>query len=422
MSSKNSQSGFGSRLLQCLLIVSVAYFSPGRFVALAQEPSPPAVTPTEAAPKIPNDQLDALVAPIALYPDPLLSQTLVACTYPLEIVLLQQWLEKNKNLKDKAFTDAVQKQTWDPSIQAMASLPEVVKKLADNISWASDLGNAFLSQQEDVMDAVQRLRTKANATGKLKSSPEMKVETKVVETKTVVVIEQADPKVVYVPQYNPTVVYGTSVYPYPSMYYPTGALLAFGTGIALGAAWSNGWGYHCGWGNNNVNINYNNNYVNHYNKTNVNNINRNNINNANNKWQHDAKHRGGVPYSSRNTAQKYGGTTRTQPANRPSNVTQRPTQQPALSNRQKPATSDRSLSNSPSNRTQKPFGETNRLSDKQFSRDSSPRTNNAFSGPSNRMDRSSSFASRDRGSRSMASSRSSGMSRSSMSRGGGRRR
>jgi hypothetical protein len=404
----------------------------------------PAVTPpAEAAPKIPNDQLDALVAPIALYPDPLLSQTLVACTYPLEIVLLQQWLEKNKTLKDKAFTDAVQKQTWDPSIQAMASLPEVVKKLADNISWASDLGNAFLNQQSDVFEAVQRLRAKANAAGKLKSSPQMKVESKVVETKTVVVIEQADPKVVYVPQYNPAVVYGTSVYPYPSMYYPpaTGALLAFGTGIALGAAWNNGWGYNCGWGNNNVNINVNNNYVNHYNKTNVNNINnvnrnninnvnRNNINNANgNTWKHDAQHRGGVPYSNKATAQKYGGTARTNtPVNRPSNVTQRPSQQPALSDRQKPVASDRSsLNNSASNRTQKSFGETTRLSDKQFSRDSSPRTNNAFSAPSNRMDRSSSFASQDRGSRSMASSRSSGMNRSSGmsrggSRGGGRRR
>ncbi len=457
MSSKNASSGFGSRSLQCLLITSIAYFSPGQFVALAQQSSPPAVAPVqspvatppaEAAPKIPNDQLDALVAPIALYPDPLLSQTLVACTYPLEIVLLQQWLEKNKTLKDKALTDAVQKQTWDPSIQAMASLPEVVKKLADNISWASDLGNAFLNQQSDVFEAVQRLRGKANAAGKLKSSPQMKVETKVVETKTVVVIEQADPKVVYVPTYNPTVVYGTSVYPYPAMYYPpaTGALLAFGTGIALGAAWNNGWGYNCGWGNNNVNINVNNNYVNHYNKTNVNNINnvnRNNINNANgNTWKHDAQHRGGVPYSNKATAQKYGGTARTQPSNRPSSVNQRPSQQPALSDRQRPSTNDRSslandrqrpstndrsLSNSASNRTQKPFGETNRLSDKQFSRDSSPRTNNAFSAPSNRMDRSSSFASQDRGSRSMASSRSSGMNRSSGmsrggSRGGGRRR
>jgi hypothetical protein len=424
-----------------MIVLSVAFLSPGHGVALAQQSPPPALTPTpppaatppaEATPKISNDQLDALVAPIALYPDPLLAQTLAASTYPLEIVLLQQWLEKNKNLKDKAFTDAVQKQTWDPSIQAMASLPEVVKKMADNVSWASDLGNAFLNQQSDVFEAVQRMRAKANAAGKLKSSPQMKVETKVVQTKTVVVIEQADPKVVYVPTYNPTVVYGTSMYPYPTMYYPpaTGALLAFGTGIALGAAWNNGWGYNCGWGNNNVNINVNNNYVNHYNKTNVNNINRNNINNASgNTWKHDAQHRGGVPYSNKTTAQKYGGTARTNttPANRPWSVNQRPNQQPALSDRQRPAASDRSLNNAPSNRSlnnapsNRMSGNTDSIANRQVSRDSSPRTNNAFSGPSSSMNKSSAFSSHDRGSRSMASSRSSGASRS-MSRGGGRRR
>src|SRR5882724_11320203 len=115
----------------------------------------------EEAPKLPNDQLDSLVAPIALYPDPLLSQTLVASTYPLEVVQLQQWLEKNPNLKDKALADAVQKQNWDPSIQATAALPAVVKQLGDNIAWTSDLGNAFLAQESDVMDAVQRMRAKA---------------------------------------------------------------------------------------------------------------------------------------------------------------------------------------------------------------------------------------------------------------------
>jgi hypothetical protein len=148
-----------------MVVLSVAYFTPGQFVVLAQQSSPPAATttqspavtpPAEAAPKIANDQLDSLVAPIALYPDPLLAQTLAASTYPLEIILLQQWLEKNKNLKGDALTGAVQKQTWDPSIQGMASLPEVVKQLAGNISWTTDLGNAFLNQQSDVFEAVQR--------------------------------------------------------------------------------------------------------------------------------------------------------------------------------------------------------------------------------------------------------------------------
>ena len=124
-----------------------------------------AATPTSSAPRIPDDQLDSLVAPIALYPDPLLAQTLVASTYPLEIVQLQQWLRKNPDLKDKALADAVAKQPWDPSVQAMAALPEVVKRLADDIQWTTDLGNAFLAQQSDVMDAVQRMRKKATDDG-----------------------------------------------------------------------------------------------------------------------------------------------------------------------------------------------------------------------------------------------------------------
>src|SRR5260221_13117642 len=145
--------------------------------------------PAETAPKIPNDQLDALVSPIALYPDPLLAQVLAASTYPLEIVQLQQWLTKNKDLKDKALADAAAKQPWDSSIQAMAGLPDLVKRLADDVQWTTDLGNAFLAQQSDVMDAVQRMRAKAKDTGNLKSNEQMKVETKVVESKTVVVIE-----------------------------------------------------------------------------------------------------------------------------------------------------------------------------------------------------------------------------------------
>src|SRR6267142_2998757 len=121
---------------------------PGRpsSVALAQEPQQ-ATAAEDQGPKIPNDQLDSLVAPIALYPDPLLAQVLAAATYPLEIVLLQRWLETNKSLKDKPLADAVQKQPWDPSVQALAPLPEVVKLLGDNLQWTTDLGNAFLAQQ-----------------------------------------------------------------------------------------------------------------------------------------------------------------------------------------------------------------------------------------------------------------------------------
>jgi hypothetical protein len=205
----------------------------------------------EQTAKIPADQLDSLVAPIALYPDPLLSQVLVASTYPLEIIQLQQWLEKNKNLKDKALVDAVSKQPWDPSIQAMAALPEVVKRLADDVQWTTDLGNAFLAQQGDVMDAIQRMRQKAQNKGALQSNQQIKVETRTVENnKTVIIIEQASPEVIYVPVYDPVYVYGPPVYPYPAIYYPTystGAVVAataisFGVGLALGAAWGGGWG------------------------------------------------------------------------------------------------------------------------------------------------------------------------------------
>ena len=190
------------------------------------------------------------MAPIALYPDPLLTQTLVASTYPLEIIQLQQWLDKHKGLKDKKLTEAVSKQPWDPSVQAMAALPDVVKRLSDDIQWATDLGNAFLAQQADVMDAVQRMRQKAQGTGALKSNEQQKVETQVVESKSVIVVEQADPQVVYVPSYDPAVSYGPPVYPYPPIYYPpsTGAVIAagaisFGVGVAIGAAWGGG-----GWG------------------------------------------------------------------------------------------------------------------------------------------------------------------------------
>ena len=202
----------------------------------------------QAPPKIPNDQLDSSAAPIALYPDPLLAQVLAASTYPLEVIQLQQWLGQHKDLKGDALVAAVQKEDWDPSIQAMAALPDAVKQLAENVKWTTDLGNAFLAQQSDVMDAVQRMRTKAKNAGNLKSTEQQKVETKTVESKTVVVIQQTNPQVVYVPSYNPVVVYDPPVYPYPPIAYPppsyyAGAAIAFGVAIAIG-----GWGYNCGWG------------------------------------------------------------------------------------------------------------------------------------------------------------------------------
>jgi hypothetical protein len=303
-------------------IICTLALLPGDWALMASQSKQPSSPPAEEqGASIPPEQLDSLVAPIALYPDPLLSQTLVAATYPLEIIQLQQWLAKNQGLKDKALADAVQKQPWDASIQAMAALPDVVKQLAENIKWTTELGNAFLAQQNDVMDSVQRMRKKAKEGGNLKSSEQQKVETKVVESKQVIVIEQSNPEVIYVPSYNPTVVYGAPAYPYPPIaypppgYYAAGMAISFGVGLAMGAAWGGGWGYGAGWGgNNNVYINHNNNFVKNSN-ANINrnqNVNRSTARNGsgNGSWQHNPQHRGGAPYSNGATAKKYGGTSR----------------------------------------------------------------------------------------------------------------
>src|SRR5215471_14269387 len=267
MKSERYGTSFRSLVAVCCAIALV----PGDTLAWRpqQSASQTASSASQAA-KIPPEQLNSLVAPVALYPDPLLAQVLAASTYPLEIIQLQRWLDKNKNLKDKALADAVAKQPWDASVQALAGLPDVVKRLGDDIQWTADLGNAFLAQETDVMDAVQRMRKKAQDKG-LKSNEQMKVETQTVENKQVIVIQQANPQVIQVPSYDPVVVYGPPPYPYPPVYYPPpppsgwavagGMALSFGVGVAMGAMWSGGWGYNCGWhgGNNEININNNNN-------------------------------------------------------------------------------------------------------------------------------------------------------------------
>lgn len=370
-------------------------------------------------PKIPNDQLDSLVAPIALYPDPLLAQVLAASTYPLEVIQLQQWLQQHPGLKDQALVDAVQKQDWDPSIQGLAPLPDVVKRLADDIKWTTDLGNAFLAQQADVMAAVQRMRAKAQGQGNLKSSDQVKVETQVVESKQVIVIQQANPQVIYVPSYNPVVVYGPPIYPYPAIYYPppgyyaAGVAIAFGVGVAMGAYWHGGWGYGCGWGHNNVNININNNYVSHYNKTNINNINRSSINS--NNWQHNPQHRGGAPYSNKATAARYGGTTRgSSPATRQASARQYQGQSAA---RQQPSTANRgaggatasnrsagtAAGGSAANRPNSGGGE--RVGNRQVQSASSGRNTGAFAGAANGTSGGAARASSQRGASSLGTSR-----------------
>src|ERR1700756_995194 len=302
-----------------IAIVGLAFISSGSnaFAQQAQSQVMNTTTSdTEEAPKLASGDLDSLVAPIALYPDPLLAQTLAASTYPLEIIQLQQWMDRNKNLQGKALADAVAKQPWDPSIQSLVEFPDVVQRMAGNIQWTTDLGNAFLAQQSDVMDAVQRMRAKAQGTGNLKTSAQSVVKTETVSSgKQVIEIQQANPDVVYVPSYDPTVVYGAAppAYPYYPYTYPgyvPGTALMWGAGIALGAAAWGAWGGHwgnCDWNGGNVNINNNNNF----NKNN--NFNRQ----QGGKFQHNPQHRGNAPYGDRGTANKFGGQGARGAGNRP---------------------------------------------------------------------------------------------------------
>ncbi|MGB3646926.1 MAG: DUF3300 domain-containing protein, partial [Desulfobulbales bacterium] len=237
-----------------------------------------------------QEELDQLLAPIALYPDSLLTQVLMASTYPLEIVQANRWAKENKDMKGDALAKALEEQPWDPSVRSLVNFPDVLAMMSEKLDLTQKLGDAFLAQQKEVMDTIQNLRKKAEASGNLKTSEEQKV---IVEKETII-IESANPQVIYVPSYNPTVVYGSWWYPaYPPYpYYPpgygTGA--AFVTGVAIGAAWGYAWG-HANWHGGDVNINIDRN-------TNINNnIDRDKYRNqgqgkGQGKWQHDASHRG----------------------------------------------------------------------------------------------------------------------------------
>ena len=303
--------------LRTTALICIAALAPGDVSLLAQQPAPDAGTSKPRSP----DQLDSLVAPIALYPDPLLAQILAASTYPLEIVQCARWLKKNEKLTGENLTQAAAKEPWDASVQALVAFPAALKLLDENVQWTTDLGNAFLDQQSEVMDAVQRMRKKAHDGGKLATTKEQKVEVKTIENKTIIEVVPSDPQVIYVPSYNPTVVYGAPVYAYPPMYYPpypygayaATAAISFGVGVAMGAFWGGccgggGWGWNAGWSNNNININ--NNFQSRYNynsggnRTNIGNSGRGNSN-----WTHDSSHRRSVPYSSA-SAERFGGSGR----------------------------------------------------------------------------------------------------------------
>ena len=188
----------------------------------------------ESAPKSP-EQLQALVAPIALYPDALVAQTLSAATFPDQVVEANQWLEKNKGLTGEKLAEAVNTQPWDPAVKAMTQFNTVLDNMAKNMAWTSELGEAYHNQPKDVMESVQVLRKQAKAAGHLKTTSQMTV---VEQSPNLIVIQPANPQIVYVPTYNPTVIYGT---PYVIPGYTPGevaaaAVIGFGVGIAVGAA------------------------------------------------------------------------------------------------------------------------------------------------------------------------------------------
>src|SRR6266853_4805497 len=284
------------------LLLALAIMVATSFGAAAQQQQPataPPATPPAATAAQPDqdllkpEQLEALVAPIALYPDGLLANMLAAATYPLEVVEADRWIKEKKNLKGDVLKAEVDKKGWDDSIKALTATPSVLDMMSDKLDWTKNLGDAMLAQQADLMDAIQRLREKARTNNKLSSNKQQKVTVKQQESKQVIVIEPTDPNTMYVPYYEPAAVYGTWPYAaYPPYYlcYPSyigaGVVAA---GIALGSAWAIGrwgnyWGGGCNWGNRNV-------YVNHR-TTNV--------------WNHNPAHRQGVRYNNANVQQRFG--------------------------------------------------------------------------------------------------------------------
>ncbi|MBK9028386.1 MAG: DUF3300 domain-containing protein [Propionivibrio sp.] len=262
-----------------------------------QAPAANSATTNPAAKTFSQQDLDQLVAPIALYPDPLLAQIFMASTYPLEVVEAARWSKANPKVSGQALETAMASQPWDPAVKSLTSVPQVLQQMNENLSWTQKLGDAFLAQQDDLMNTVQALRAKAAAAGNLKTTEQQVVKTETQGSQTIYVVESPKPDVIYVPTYNPSVVYGAWWYPTPPYYmyppsyvYPPG--LAFATGVLVGAAiWGNcnwGWG-----GRNNVNVN-----VNRYNS-----FNRTNI--SNNNWNHNVNHRGGVAYKDKNVARQY---------------------------------------------------------------------------------------------------------------------
>jgi hypothetical protein len=255
------------------------------------------------------EEIEAMVAPIALYPDSLLSQVLMASTYPLEVTLAARWVKANPNLKGDAAIKAVQGESWDVSVKSLVAFPQILEPMGDKLDWTQKLGDAFLAQQKDVFDAVQRLRLRARQTGHLESGPQQTVTVETAGTagapQTIVRIEPANPEVVYVPVYDPAIVYGGWGYAgYPYYYWPpygayypgyaVGSGIAFGVGLVAAAAIFG----NCNWNGGDV-------YVDHRKATNIDrNFDASKF--KGDRWQHDARHRQGVAYRDNATREKFG--------------------------------------------------------------------------------------------------------------------
>jgi hypothetical protein len=285
----------------CLWLLVALTFAAGAARAQTQ-PEPP------QSPPLKPEEIEALVAPIALYPDSVLSQVLMASTYPLEIVHAARWVKANPNTKGDAAVKAVENQPWDVSVKSLVAFPQILEPMNDKLDWTQQLGDAFLAQQKDVFAAVQRLRARAKDSGNLKSNEQQNVTVEQPPAgggQTIVKIEPANPQVIYVPAYNPTVVYGAWSYPaYPPTYWPPYPAYYPGAALATGFAWGIGLAAagaifsNCNWGGGDVNINVNKaaNIDRNFDRTKV---------EGGGRWQHDASHRQGVAYRDNATREKY---------------------------------------------------------------------------------------------------------------------
>lgn len=242
---------YARRTISVALTLALIVTPSGLFGLQASESAPSTDNPTQAAPKTASE-LQALVAPIALYPDALVAQILTASTFPDQVAIASYWMQENKSLTGSSLMQAVDKQSWDPSVKALTEFPSVLDNLAKNLTWTSSLGQAYHDQQAEVMSAIQTLRAQAKSAGNLKTTSQITV---VQQSPQTIVIQPTNPQIVYVPQYNPAVIYGT---PYVVPGYSAGdvaaaGIIGFGAGIAVGAMMSGGccgWGYsswNCGW-------------------------------------------------------------------------------------------------------------------------------------------------------------------------------